>query len=99
RRKASGEQPVIGVNCFVEPSEPPPIPIHKVDPGVETRQIESLRAVRARRDSPRVSALLDRLEQGARDPSVNLMPVTLDLVKARASMGEITARLRNVFGR
>jgi methylmalonyl-CoA mutase N-terminal domain/subunit len=99
RRKASGEQPVIGVNCYAEPSEPPPIPIHKVDAAVETRQIERLRAVRAGRDNARVSTLLDRLDDAARQPSVNLMPITLDLVKARASMGEITARLRHVFGR
>ena len=98
RRKASGEQPVIGVNVYAEPSEPPPIPIHKVDPAVETRQVEHLRAVRARRDNARVAALLDRLAEEAKRPDVNLMPVTLDLVKARASMGEITARLRGVFG-
>ena len=98
RRKASGEQPVIGVNAYAEPSEPPPIPIHKVDPAVEARQVERVRAVRARRDNRRVAALLDRLETQARQPAVNLMPVTLDLVKARATMGEITARLRGVFG-
>jgi len=98
RRKAAGVEPVIGVNCYAEASEPPPIPIHKVDPIVEAHQIERLRAVRARRDNQRVAALLGRLEQEARDPAANLMPVTLDLVKARASMGEITARLRQVFG-
>jgi len=98
RRKASGEQPVIGVNLFAEPGEPPPIPIHKVDPAVESRQIERLRGVRARRDTARVATLLDRLEHDARDPSVNLMPGTIELVKARASMGEIVARLRQVFG-
>jgi len=69
-----------------------------VDPAVETRQIERLRAVRARRDNARVAALLDRLETEAREPSVNLMPVTIQLVKARASMGEIVARRRQVFG-
>ncbi len=98
RRKASGEQPVIGVNLFAEPGEPPPIPIHKVDPAVESRQIERLRGVRARRDTARVATLLDRLEHDARDPSINLMPGTIELVKARASMGEIVARLRHVFG-
>ncbi len=98
RRKASGEQPVIGVNVFVEPSQPPPIPIHKVDPAVEARQIERLRATRRRRDGVRVAALLDRLAADARDPSVNLMPITIELVKARASLGEIVARLRAVFG-
>ncbi|HKW91893.1 MAG TPA: methylmalonyl-CoA mutase family protein [Methylomirabilota bacterium] len=98
RRKASGERPVIGVNTLVEPSEPPPIPIHKVDPVVEARQIERLTAVRRRRDQGLVDRLLERLEQEARDPSRNLMPVTIELVKARASLGEITGRLRHVFG-
>jgi methylmalonyl-CoA mutase N-terminal domain/subunit len=98
RRRATGEQPVIGVNMFVEPYEPPPVPIHKVDPAVEQRQIERLRRVRAARDNALVRRLLDRLEQEARDPSVNLMPVTIELVKARASMGEIVARLRGLWG-
>ena len=98
RRKASGERAVIGVNTLVEPSEPPPIPIHKVDPAVEARQIERLTTVRRQRDQGRVDRLLDRLEQEARDPSQNLMPVTIELVKARASLGEITGRLRHVFG-
>ena len=90
RRKASGEQPVIGVNTLVEPSEPPPIPIHKVDPAVEARQIAAVQAVRARRRRPGASRrLLDRLEREARDPGANLMPVTIELVKARATLGEI----------
>ena len=98
RRKASGEQPVIGVNMLLEPAEPPPIEIHKVDPRVEARQIERVREVRRCRDNPRVAALMDRLEREARDPAINLMPVTIELVRARASMGEIVNRLRHVFG-
>src|SRR6202158_4278368 len=98
RRKAAGEQPVIGVNILVEPSAPPPIPIHKVDPVVESRQIQRLAEVRRRRDQALVARLLDRLEREAREPATNLMPVTVELVKARASLGEIVARLRGVFG-
>jgi methylmalonyl-CoA mutase cobalamin-binding domain/chain len=98
RRKAAGEQPVIGVNVLVEPSAPPPIPIHKVDPVVESRQIQRLAEVRRRRDQALVARLLDRLEREAREPATNLMPVTVELVKARASLGEIVARLRGVFG-
>ncbi|OFW40454.1 MAG: methylmalonyl-CoA mutase [Acidobacteria bacterium RIFCSPLOWO2_12_FULL_60_22] len=98
RRRASGEQVVIGLNKFVEESEPTPIEIHRVDPDVEARQIARLRATRERRDDKRVNELLERLEQDALDPSVNLLPVTLELVKARASMGEIVKRLRAVFG-
>jgi methylmalonyl-CoA mutase N-terminal domain/subunit len=98
RRKAAGEQPVIGVNVMAEPSEPPPIPIHKVDPAVEARQVKRLAETRRRRDQALVGRLLDRLAREAREPATNLMPVTIELVKARASLGEITARLRQVWG-
>jgi methylmalonyl-CoA mutase cobalamin-binding domain/chain len=98
RRRASGEQPLIGVNRFVEPAAPVPVPIHKVDAAVEARQIARLRETRGRRDGARVKTLLDRLEAEARDPAANLMPVTIEAVTARATLGEIVARLRAVFG-
>jgi methylmalonyl-CoA mutase cobalamin-binding domain/chain len=98
RRRASGEQPLIGVNRFVEPAAPVPVPIHKVDAAVETRQLARLRETRSRRDGAKVGALLDRLEAEARDPAANLMPVTIEAVTARATLGEIVARLRKVFG-
>ncbi len=98
RRKAAGEHVAIGVNKFVEPPAETPIEIHKVDPAVETRQVARLTQVRRTRDNAAVAALLDRLEREARDPAVNLMPVTIELVKARASMGEIVSRVRQVFG-
>src|SRR5947208_80660 len=69
RRKASGEQPVIGVNKFVEPAEPGAVEIHRVDPAVEARQVARLRATRATRDAARVAALLDRLAREATDPA------------------------------
>jgi methylmalonyl-CoA mutase cobalamin-binding domain/chain len=98
RRRASGEQPLIGVNRFVEPPAPVPVPIHKVDAAVEARQVARLRETRGRRDGARVKTLLDRLEAEARDPAANLMPVTIEAVTARATLGEIVARLRGVFG-
>ena len=98
RRRASGEQALIGVNMFAEPPAPVPVPIHKVAADVETRQIARLKAVRARRDNVRVSELLERLADQAKDPAVNLMPLTIEAVKVRASLGEIVARLRQVWG-
>jgi methylmalonyl-CoA mutase cobalamin-binding domain/chain len=98
RRKASGEHVVIGVNKHVEPAADQPIALHRIDPDVEARQVARLQAVRQGRDQARVAALLDRLAREAQDPAVNLMPVTIDLVRARASMGEIVGRLRQVFG-
>jgi methylmalonyl-CoA mutase cobalamin-binding domain/chain len=99
RRTASGEVPVIGVNKFVEPAAPDAVEVHRVAPDVEARQVARLGATRARRDGARVEALLARLAREAADPAVNLMPVTIELAKARASMGEIVDRLRAVWGR
>src|SRR5712664_362263 len=98
RKKGSGELPVVGVNKYVDPPKKEQIEIHKIDPEVEQRQIARTREVRRKRDGARVSALLERLEREARDPAVNLMPVTIDLVKAGATMGEIVARLKGPFG-
>jgi methylmalonyl-CoA mutase, N-terminal domain len=99
RRKAAGEEVTVGVNRWVEPeAEPPKLEIHRVAPDVEARQVARVREVRGRRDGARVGALLDRLEREAREPATNLLPVTLELVKARATLGEIVQRLRDVFG-
>ena len=98
RRRASGEQPLIGVNRFIEPAAPVPVPIHKVDAAVETRQVARLQEVRRRRDGARVQTLLDQLAAEARNPDANLMPLTIEAVKARATLGEIVARLRADFG-
>src|SRR5437773_10504303 len=98
QRKASGEQVVIGLNKFADDLDKAAIEIHRVDPEVEGRQIARLKATRNSRDNGRVTQLLDRLEHDAQDSSVNLMPVTIELVKARASIGEIASRLRTVFG-
>ena len=99
RRKASGEQVVVGVNKYVDPPEPASIEIHRTDPAAETRQVDRLRSVRSRRNGDEVQTLLDRLADEAKDPSKNLLPTTIELVKARASMGEIVHRLRAVFGK
>jgi len=98
RRRASGELPVIGVNKHVEPAAPSPVEIHRVDAEVEARQLARLKAARAGRDEGRVQALLDRLAAEARHPALNLLPVTIELVRHRASLGEIVNRLRNIWG-
>ncbi|HYR55144.1 MAG TPA: methylmalonyl-CoA mutase family protein [Myxococcaceae bacterium] len=98
RQRASGEQPWVGVNRYVDPLKKEEVEIHKIDPATEERQIARTQEVRRRRNPAQVAALLDRLDTEARDPSINLMPTTIELVKARATMGEIVARLRQTFG-
>jgi len=98
KRKQTGEQVTVGVNKYVDPPDPAPVQIHRTDPEAEARQLQRLRTVRMRRDDALVYQLLNQLAELAQDPSRNLVPITLDLVKARASMGEIVQRLRAVFG-
>src|SRR5215467_1950191 len=98
RKRASGEQPWVGMNRYIDPPKKEEIEIHKIDPATEQRQIARTKEVRRRRNEAKVAALLDRLDTEARDPAINLMPVTIELVKARATLGEIVARLKQTFG-
>ena len=98
-RKASGENPVIGVNKYIEDNESEPqIGLHPYDPETEARQVANLTHTRTNRDEGKVQALLKELIIHAREESKNLMPITIELVKARASMGEIVETLKSLWG-
>jgi methylmalonyl-CoA mutase N-terminal domain/subunit len=97
-KKANGEKPVIGVNRFVMPDEQFDIELHPYDPSTAARQIERLNRVRRERDDAKVNALLDRLVAVARDESANIMPVTIELVEAGATMGDIVEKLKTLWG-
>ncbi len=97
-KKASGERTVVGVNKYVDTEPEEAIQMHRLDPASETRQIESLRRVRSSRDESRVRSLLTELQEVAGIPDANLIPLTIDAVKARASMGEIVEALKQVWG-
>jgi methylmalonyl-CoA mutase N-terminal domain/subunit len=98
KAKGSGAEVVVGVNKYVDPPTSAEIEVHRTDPEAEARQVARLRRTRARRDNERVERLLDQLAREAQEPTINLMPITIELVKARASMGEIVQRLRSVLG-
>ncbi len=98
RAKERGEKIVVGVNKYRDPElEEPPIPLHSVDPRTEQIQNERLTRVKRERDNSRVEKLLKELQEGARSDD-NLMPATIECVKAYASEGEIVNALKEVFG-
>jgi methylmalonyl-CoA mutase cobalamin-binding domain/chain len=99
KRKASGERTVVGVNKFVDSGDEHAIDVHKLDPTSERRKIERLQEIKRSRDNGLVQARLDDLRRTAEDPRANLMPATIEAVKARASMGEIVKILEPLFGR
>jgi methylmalonyl-CoA mutase N-terminal domain/subunit len=91
----SGAQAVIGVNRFATPSEP--LVVFQMDPAGEARQRESLSQLRERRSQAEVTRCLDLIEAAARSGQ-NVVPACVEAVKAYATVGEIVARLRAVFG-
>ncbi|MCH7476887.1 MAG: methylmalonyl-CoA mutase family protein [SAR324 cluster bacterium] len=96
--KSSGEKPVIGVNRFVEEEPEGDIEIHPYDPTTAQRQIENLQRVRRERDNGKVERLLAKLVEVAKDENQNILPITIELVKAKASMGEIVEKLKDDWG-
>jgi len=92
----SKEAIVVGVNQF-QSDEASQIKTLRVDPAIERRQIERLRALRDRRDAVATEASLMRLEASARGDE-NVVPRILDCVETLATVGEISNRLRSVWG-
>jgi methylmalonyl-CoA mutase, N-terminal domain len=92
------DQIVVGVNKYrdaeARTSAPP---IQKIDPEGERRQVERVRRVRAERDDALWRSSLERLEEAARTDA-NLLPPLIDAVRAYATVGEISDRLRTAWG-
>jgi methylmalonyl-CoA mutase N-terminal domain/subunit len=92
----AGEIIVVGVNRFVT-EQASPIEVLRIDPEVESRQVERVRAVRASRDTAAWRASLDAIATTARGRD-NLLPPIIRAVEAKATVGEIADAMRNVFG-
>jgi methylmalonyl-CoA mutase N-terminal domain/subunit len=87
---------VVGVNRF-EMDEEKSIPIQKIDPALEPKQIERVQALRAKRNAGPWNDALKRVEDAARSGE-NVMPRILAAIEAYATVGEISDAMRRVFG-
>jgi methylmalonyl-CoA mutase N-terminal domain/subunit len=98
-----GDHVVVGVNRFVDEdagdSVAPAIApvLQRIDPEAEVRQVAAVRRVRAERDPAAWEAALRRLGDSARGEE-NLLPPLMDAVRAYATVGEISDRLRVAWG-
>ena len=97
-RKQSGDKPVIGVNRFVDGTPDPKIETHPYDRTTADRQIARTQRVRRERDAVAFEKLLAQLVDVAKDPAQNIMPITIELVRAGATMGDIIEKLKTVWG-
>ena len=87
---------VVGVNAFALEEEKA-VPLQRIDESLERKQVERVRAFRARRDQTKWQAALKAVEDTARG-SGNLMPVIVEAVEAHATVGEISDAMRRVYG-
>ena len=94
----SGRQTVIGVNTFA-PTIERELNVLKVDAAaVRAHQIEKLKRLRAERDEQATQAALAALTEGARGRA-NLLQLSVEAARAKATVGEISLGLEKAFGR
>ncbi len=91
-----GDRTIVGVNAHVETETHQPT-VLRVDPERERAQVERVRALRASRDAAAVAARLDDVRTAARG-TANLLPPMREALRARATLGEVSDALRDVFG-
>lgn len=92
----SGDKVLVGLNRFRDDEETK-IPLFKVDAEMERKQVQRLHELRESRDSDEVARSLAALEDAARR-DLNIIPSTIEAVKAYATLGEICDVLRAVYG-
>ncbi|MCU1462867.1 MAG: methylmalonyl-CoA mutase [Acidimicrobiales bacterium] len=91
-----GEKVIIGVNRHVD-DQPEPADVFPTDPELQRSQAERVRALKAERDQPAVDAALDDVRAAA-SGTQNLLPPMKEALARRATLGEVSDVLRDVFG-
>ena len=101
RRQAridQGEDVIVGVNKFVREQEPA-IEVRAIDNSkVRAAQIAKLQKLKSSRDGAKVAGALETLKSGARSDG-NLLALAVEAMRARATLGEVSSALEEVFGR
>ena len=90
---------IVGINKYRLDHEDPIETLEIDNTAVRNAQIERLHKLRAERDNAAVEAALDRLTECARTGEGNLLDLSIDAARKRASLGEISYALEKVFGR
>ncbi len=92
----SGDRVVVGVNAYVDEDERP-LALERVTDEETAKQADRVRALRASRDQAAVDAALAEVSRAASTPE-NLLPAMREALRVRATLGEVSDALRDVFG-
>jgi methylmalonyl-CoA mutase N-terminal domain/subunit len=98
-RVEAGETVIVGVNRFAGQEETPSIPAPDYS-ALEKAQVKSVKAVRKKRDAAKLKRALGALQEasGTSSPDKHLMPLIIDAVRARATVGEISGVFAENWG-
>lgn len=91
-----GEETVVGVNQFTE-EEKAPEGLFTIDDSIRLVQIEKLKVLKSGRDNEKVATYLTDIAQKAKD-NENIMPLVVEAVDQKVTLGEISDALREVYG-
>jgi methylmalonyl-CoA mutase N-terminal domain/subunit len=91
------ERVIVGVNKFQDSKDREP-QLNLINPEVEKKQLSRLKEFKSSRDQGKVDSVLSELQKAAENDSVNLMPYIIESVKSQATLGEISAIFKGVFG-
>lgn len=95
----SGVDVIVGVNKYLSAADKA-VQIREVDnQAVRESQLTRLAAVKTKRDNRKVETLLARLTQAAANTTENLLALSVEAARERATLGEISGALEKVFGR
>lgn len=90
------DQVIVGVNRFISESDDFPTP-PPFDPEIERKQVERVRMFKTNRDASAARQALGVLDRAAKT-NENLMPLIMEAIRSRATLGEVCDTLRGVFG-
>ncbi len=95
----SGQDIIVGVNKFRRDKEDPIVTLEVDNQTVRRQQVERLEIIRAQRNSEKTEAALKELTEAARSGEKNLLALAVEAARQRATLGEISNALEEVYGR
>uniref|UniRef100_A0A0A9YH29 Putative methylmalonyl-CoA mutase large subunit n=1 Tax=Lygus hesperus TaxID=30085 RepID=A0A0A9YH29_LYGHE len=102
RRQAaidSGAETIVGVNKYVNPDDVKPETLHIDNKKVREAQIANIKTLKETRDNVKVKAALEEITRACKDTGINILDAAIEAARLRATLGEISSAMEDVFGR
>lgn len=95
----SGDETIVGINKYINREEMPVETLKIDNTAVRNEQVADIAAVKKARDEAKVQAALKKMTEACRDEKINILGAAIDAARVRATLGEITFAMEEVFGR